>query len=243
MGNKSFRMVSLGRNGRRILRRGVAAADAHLPDRDLGIMDRAVYALDIREIAFLARMSERPLAAARHVHGSRIIGTVDYLFTKLDDSLIDALRERYSGSQSERAEKEKEKDVHKDKEQAMSDTMSATPQGAVPADETIAQQFARRVVLKVSRIIEVEKHPNGDMLYILKLDCGEAEPRTIVSSIVPYYRPRAAGEAYCPGQQSQACEISAGVKSRGFAGGHDRMRSRIRPARCSSLRSSMSYGA
>ena len=53
--------------------------------------------------------------------------------------------------------------------------------------ETLAEEFSRRVILKVSKIVDVEKHPNGDKLYILKLDCGEAEPRQIVSSIVPYY--------------------------------------------------------
>ena len=52
---------------------------------------------------------------------------------------------------------------------------------------SIADQFAHKVILKVSRIVNVEKHPNGDMLYILKLNCGEEEERTIVSSIVPYY--------------------------------------------------------
>ena len=54
-------------------------------------------------------------------------------------------------------------------------------------DETIAEQFARRVILKVAKIKEVEKHPNGDILYILHLDCGEENERIIVSSIVPYY--------------------------------------------------------
>ena len=52
---------------------------------------------------------------------------------------------------------------------------------------SIADQFAHKVILKVSKIVSVEKHPNGDILYILKLNCGEAEERTIVSSIVPYY--------------------------------------------------------
>lgn len=118
--------------------------------------------------------------------GIDTIGDVDYLFTKLDDSLIDELRERYSGSQQERAEKEKKQQAEH-KENKMSDTVKNVPQGAVPADETIAQQFVRRVILKVAKIVNVEKHPNGDILYILTLDCGEAEPRTIVSSIVPYY--------------------------------------------------------
>ena len=54
-------------------------------------------------------------------------------------------------------------------------------------EESIIDQFKRKVILKVSKIVEVEKHPNGDKLYILKLDTGESERRQIVSSIVPYY--------------------------------------------------------
>ena len=42
--------------------------------------------------------------------------------------------------------------------------------------------------MKVCRIAEVEKHPNGDLLYILHLDDGTEDGRTIVSSIVPYYK-------------------------------------------------------
>jgi methionine--tRNA ligase beta chain len=53
---------------------------------------------------------------------------------------------------------------------------------------SMAPDFANRVDLVVSKIVNVEKHPEGDKLYILKLDTGdENDDRTIVSSIVPYY--------------------------------------------------------
>ena len=54
-------------------------------------------------------------------------------------------------------------------------------------EASLAEQFNQKVVLKVARITDVEKHPNGDKLYILTLDCKEEESRTIVSSIVPFY--------------------------------------------------------
>ncbi len=54
--------------------------------------------------------------------------------------------------------------------------------------ESYAEAFRRRVCLKVSKIIEVKKHPEGDRLYILTLDAGEEESRTIISSIVPFYK-------------------------------------------------------
>lgn len=54
----------------------------------------------------------------------------------------------------------------------------------------VAERFSRKVILKVSKIIKVEQHPGGSLLYILTLDTGDGEePRQIVSSIVPFYRP------------------------------------------------------
>ncbi|MCQ2578095.1 MAG: hypothetical protein MJ176_06150 [Treponema sp.] len=53
----------------------------------------------------------------------------------------------------------------------------------------VLDQFNLRVVLKVSKIIKVEQHPGGSMLYILTLNTGDEEPRQIVSSIVPFYKP------------------------------------------------------
>ncbi len=43
------------------------------------------------------------------------------------------------------------------------------------------------MTLKVSKIVDVQRHPNGDKLYIIQVDTGAEEPTTIVSSIVPYY--------------------------------------------------------
>ena len=99
----------------------------------------------------------------------------ELLFQKLEDERIKELRERYSGSQSERQEREN-KEENKTMEQNTENK------------ESLAEQFAHKVILKVSKIVNVEKHPGGDKLYILTLDCGEEEPRTIVSSIVPFYK-------------------------------------------------------
>ena len=55
-------------------------------------------------------------------------------------------------------------------------------------EESITEQFKKKVILKVSRIVDVQRHPGGDKLYILQLDTGEGERRQIVSSIVPYYK-------------------------------------------------------
>jgi len=49
--------------------------------------------------------------------------------------------------------------------------------------------FWKDVQIKVGEIKSIEKHPSADLLYVEKIDCGEAEPRTIVSGLVKYYEP------------------------------------------------------
>lgn len=108
-------------------------------------------------------------------NGEIKIADIELLFSKLEDKTIDELRERYSGSQKEREEKKNEKTTEVVKENKMDE------------EKSLLENWAHKVILKVSKIVECEKHPEGDKLYILKLDTGEEEPRTIVSSIVPYY--------------------------------------------------------
>jgi methionine--tRNA ligase beta chain len=43
-----------------------------------------------------------------------------------------------------------------------------------------------RVDLRVGRIVEIEKHPNADRLYIEKVEFGESELRTVVSGLVEH---------------------------------------------------------
>ena len=42
--------------------------------------------------------------------------------------------------------------------------------------------------LKIARILSVEKHPDADRLYILKIDLGK-EKRQLVAGLKPYYEP------------------------------------------------------
>ena len=122
------------------------------------------------------------------------VGEVSLLFTKLEDSLIDELRTRYSGTQAEREERKMEDNRNVNDKAAEKAAKKEAARAAMlaaqeaEANKSVAQKFADKVKLTVSRITKVEHHPNGDILYILNLDTGEAEPRTIVSSIVPYYR-------------------------------------------------------
>ena len=116
-------------------------------------------------------------------NGELKVGEISLLFEKLEDKRVDELRERYSGSQSEREEKKAEEPAKKEKKEKKN-----KDEGKMDESKSLLENWAEKVILKVSKIIECEKHPEGDKLYILKLDCGEEEPSQIVSSIVPYYK-------------------------------------------------------
>ena len=45
----------------------------------------------------------------------------------------------------------------------------------------------RRLELRIGTVVEVNDHPEAEKLYILKVDVGEEEPRTVVTNIKSYY--------------------------------------------------------
>jgi methionyl-tRNA synthetase len=152
--------------------------------RDLGVMiEPFMPSTSEKLLSFLMSTDARWTSLGDYT-GLSEIGETELLFTKLDDDLIVDLRERFAGSQEERAEKEQKKAARKEEKKQPEKMME---QSKPVTEESIAEQFNRRVILKVATITNVEKHPAGDKLYILTLDCKEEESRTIVSSIVPYY--------------------------------------------------------
>jgi methionyl-tRNA synthetase len=88
------------------------------------------------------------------------------LFSKLEDDRIDALRERYSGSQQDRAERQA---------------------GKPAVTETVPAGFADTLDLRAAQIVKVERHPKADKLYIETLEIA-GEERVIVSGLVPFYK-------------------------------------------------------
>lgn len=93
-----------------------------------------------------------------------------HLADRIDHKIIEELKARFSGEKKEEKQQKKENNMIANENESIKDT------------------FARRVTLKVSKIVNIERHPGGDKLYILTLDTGESERRTIVSSIVPFYK-------------------------------------------------------
>jgi methionyl-tRNA synthetase len=97
----------------------------------------------------------------------------EILFEQLPDELIATLRERFSGSQAER------------KARADAPPKDTDKENEVPLEET----FRDTIELRAAKIVEIEQHPEADKLYIERLDDGTEEGRTIVSGLVPHYRP------------------------------------------------------
>ncbi|MBP7094907.1 MAG: methionine--tRNA ligase [Spirochaetia bacterium] len=128
----------------------------------------------------------------------------EVLFQKLDPKRIDELREKYSGSQKERAEREAagaERDAAgsaaaapkaappKSAEAKPAEPKAAPePKPAPLAELPLEERFARLVDLRVAEIVKVERHPKADKLYIETLDDGTGTERVIVSGLVPHYR-------------------------------------------------------
>lgn len=62
----------------------------------------------------------------------------------------------------------------------------AKPKAAKPAPEPEREIDASRLDLRVGRIIDVQKHPDADSLYVEQIECGEEKPRTVVSGLVKF---------------------------------------------------------
>jgi methionyl-tRNA synthetase len=74
------------------------------------------------------------------------------------------------------------------KETPVSET--TPPAAPAPAGKpTITYDDFAKLELKVGRIVAAEKHPNADKLLVLKVDIGEAAPRTIVAGIAKKFAP------------------------------------------------------
>jgi methionyl-tRNA synthetase len=97
----------------------------------------------------------------------------EVLFSRLEDDKIAGLRERYSGSQSEREMKKTE------------ETGGPLAEPSAPG-EPADIRFSKLLDLRAAKIVRVEKHPRADKLYIIDLDIA-GEARTIVSGLVGHY--------------------------------------------------------
>lgn len=73
----------------------------------------------------------------------------------------------------------KEKKPKKEKPAATGENKDSNAAAELPVD-------VRRLDMRVGKIIEVGRHPDADSLYLEKIDCGEPQPRTVVSGLVKF---------------------------------------------------------
>lgn len=124
------------------------------------------------------------------------IATPEVLFAKLEDDRIAELRERYSGSQKERAERDAAtaaktapaKNVDSAPAKAAAPKEPEAPKPAPFAELPVEERFAKLIDLRTARIVKIERHPKADKLYIETLDDGSGTERVIVSGLVPFYK-------------------------------------------------------
>ncbi|KAH8277903.1 hypothetical protein KR018_009891 [Drosophila ironensis] len=76
------------------------------------------------------------------------------------------------------------KQAKEPKEKKVKEKKPAAEKPAAAAAETPVD--VGRLDLRVGKIVEVGRHPDADSLYLEKIDCGEAAPRTVVSGLVKF---------------------------------------------------------
>jgi methionyl-tRNA synthetase len=130
------------------------------------------------------------------------VSSPEVLFSKLEDESVAELRERYSGSQKERAGRDADAaDAASSAAAKVAAQKTAAPAPAaaghkVPeppkpapfADLPVEERFDRLIDLRVAKIVKIERHPKADKLYIETLDDGSGLERVIVSGLVPFYK-------------------------------------------------------
>ena len=119
------------------------------------------------------------------------------IFKTLENDAIAAYRERYAGSQKERAAQAGKQAAGKQAggEQGGKKQQSAgsknEKQKAKPewADVPPEKLFTDYISLKTAKIISVEKHPDADKLFVETIDDGSESGRIILSGLAPYFAP------------------------------------------------------
>ena len=118
------------------------------------------------------------------------------IFKTLENDAVAAYRERYAGSQKERAGHAGKQAAGKHtggKNASQNDTTQKSPekQKVKPewADVPPAQLFTDYISLKTAKILSVEKHPDADKLFVETIDDGSEGGRVILSGLAPYFAP------------------------------------------------------
>lgn len=155
--------------------------------RDLAILIRPYLPATSDKIAAMLGVPCEDWKVLGATSGLGAIGKTDILFASLDDKRISALREKYSGSQADRASSDAAAAQPKARKQEATKQSEADKTREEDSGLTLAQRFAKRVDLRVAKIAKIERHPAAEKLYVETLDDGSGAERVIVSGLVPHY--------------------------------------------------------
>lgn len=98
--------------------------------------------------------------------------------TSISSSAIENTTTRAAPVESEALEPAAKKGK-KGKEPKTKDKSAGAPSEDVVTD-------VRKLDFRIGKIIDINRHPDADTLYVEKIDCGEQNPRTVVSGLVNY---------------------------------------------------------
>ena len=93
------------------------------------------------------------------------------IFKMLDEKKIAEYQKKFSGKSGEEQPQEKSSKTSQKSEETLSPI----------------ETFVQKIVLKTAKILQVERHPNADKLYVLKVDDGSGSERVILSGLVGFY--------------------------------------------------------
>lgn len=130
-------------------------------------------------------------------HGLERVEKPAIIFKTLENDAIAAYRERYAGSQKERAAQAGKQAAGKQAGGEQSGKKQQTAgsknekQKAKPewADVPPEKLFTDYISLKTAKILSVEKHPDADKLFVETIDDGSESGRVILSGLAPYFAP------------------------------------------------------
>jgi len=134
---------------------------------------------------------------------AQIYGRIDDLLKYIDSVTIDDGKTKapaQSKAKSKKAEQPKSKKPQQPKAQSAKATKppkakkqpkakAASPKSAAPATGGLTDElkgFALRHDFRIAKIVECEKHPNADSMWLEKVEMGDPEPRQVISGLVKY---------------------------------------------------------
>ena len=121
--------------------------------------------------------------------GLESVGPTQVYFTPMDAKTMEAFREKFSGNQKDRKEKEASNPSAgsgngKSKKEKKAEKKHEEPVLAENQEEF----FNQNIELRVAKILKVENNPEGEKLYVETMDDGSGTERIIQSGLRPYLK-------------------------------------------------------